>query len=102
MGTVVLEVVLPEFGVVVVTVVALVGALVTAVAAVLLTVVLPVVAGVMVAVVLPLVAEVVVLVVVASHPLHVLSHSPGSFAHKFMETNCLQYSNDILLYLFAH
>lgn len=43
-----------------------------------------------------------VVVVLVSHPLQVLSHSPGSFAHKFMARNPLQYSSEFLLCLFAH
>ena len=48
------------------------------------------------------VVVVVVVAVLVSQPLHVLSHSPGSFAHKSMETNSVQYSVDLLLRLFAH
>ena len=47
------------------------------------------------------VAPAVVVVVMVSHPLHVLSHSSCSLAHKFIETTILQKSNATVLRLFV-
>ena len=45
---------------------------------------------------------VVVVVVVVSHPLHVLSHSPGRLEHKPCARIVPHFNNDNLLRLFAH
>ena len=53
--------------------------------------------------ILPLHLSVVVVVdvVVVSHPLHVLSHSPGTLEHKPWAKTVWHFDNDNLLRLFA-